>query len=182
MTTRAFFPSAIRALAAFGIFMMPACSPSSPDPASCGPPHATFHLVLDAADGPVPGDIVIDVKYGSGEETFDAKNPDGTPEVVYCRLEFDGVEMDASADVAEGGDDGDASDLDARGDGPGGPHGDGGPNRTIARVVCDLWTDGAADVHITASGYPEVERELSAERDACGLVLSEVAITLERAD
>jgi hypothetical protein len=97
-------------------------------------------------------------------------------------LEFDGVAADASVDAADAGDTDDAADLDAHGDGPEGPHGDGGPNRSIERVVCDLWTDGAANVHVTAGGYPEVERELAAKRDDCGLVLTEVPITLERAD
>lgn len=60
---------------------------SSPQPSdTCGPSHATFRLVVDAADGPVPEDVTIHVKYGSGEETFDATMPAASLKVVFCQL------------------------------------------------------------------------------------------------
>lgn len=49
-------------------------------------------------------------------------------------------------------------------------------------ISCDLWTSGAADVSVTASGYLPVERTLVAERDECGLVLTQVSIELEQPD
>jgi hypothetical protein len=39
--------------------------------------------------------------------------------------------------------------------------GDGGGS--VSRLVCALWTQGAATVTIEASGYPNLERELKAE-------------------
>jgi len=135
------------------VLMVGACS--SPDPVDC-PSHPTFRLTVDAEDGHVPGDVEIDVLYGSGEEIFDATDPDASLKVVFCKLERTGRE--------DGGTEA----------------GDGGAEGPISQVVCDLWTDGAATVRVTAQGYPETIRELEAERDdKCGLVLTEERITLE---
>lgn len=126
-----------------------ACSSPEPDPDACGPPHATFRLVVDAQDGYVPGDVRIHVRSGSGEEEFDAKVEGVSPKVVFCEVER--------------------------------VSGDGGEEGPIELVTCDLWTDGAATVRVTAQGYPEVERDLEAEWEPeCGLKLTEERITLER--
>jgi hypothetical protein len=44
-------------------------------------------LVVDAADGYVPGDVRIHVRSGSGEEEFDAKAVGVSPKVVFCEVE-----------------------------------------------------------------------------------------------
>jgi hypothetical protein len=49
-------------------------------------------------------------------------------------------------------------------------------------ISCDLWTSGAADVTVTATGYATIERTLMAVRDDCGIQLTEVAIELEKPD
>lgn len=47
-------------------------------------------------------------------------------------------------------------------------------------VLCDLWTSGAAGLKVTAEGYETIDEMLSAERDECGIVMTEVERTLER--
>ena len=56
-----------------------------------------------------------------------------------------------------------------------------GPGSAEA-VVCDLWTDGAATVKVTAQGYSDTEQDLKAESDDCGLKLTPETITLEQGD
>lgn len=48
-------------------------------------------------------------------------------------------------------------------------------------ISCELWTSGAADVSVTASGCCPIEKTLRAERDDCGLELTEVPLELEPA-
>lgn len=127
-----------------------ACSSPKPTQEDCGPAHATFRLIVDAEEGPVPGDVRIHVRSGSGQESFDAREPDVSLKEVFCSLQREG-------------------------------QGDGGTAAPIRQVECDLWTHGAATVRVEASGYPEVERVLEAERDdECGLLLTKAWITLAR--
>ncbi|MFW5739546.1 MAG: hypothetical protein ACOC1F_04195 [Myxococcota bacterium] len=142
----------------FAVLTAVACSSPAPKHDSCGPAHATFRLYVDADEGRVPADVQIHVRYGSGEESFDARDPDAALKVVFCELEREG-EPDAGPDTA-------GADPEAG---------------AIRQVVCDLWTDGAATVRVEANGYPEVTRDLEAERDdRCGLLLTEARITLQR--
>jgi hypothetical protein len=130
-----------------------ACSSSTPE--TCEPPnaHATFRMTVKAPSGPLPDKVIITIKYGgSGEEIYDARFPNITPQVVFCKQEREGgVEQDASQ-----------PDMEA--------------------IVCDLWTDGAATVKIEAEGYADLERNLKAETDKCGLKLTEETLTLEVGD
>jgi len=57
-----------------------------------------------------------------------------------------------------------------------------GTTSGFEKIVCTLWTDGAASVRVQAEGYPELVRDLSADHDGCGIVLSEEQLTLELAD
>jgi len=131
---------------------------SSPSPERCPPPHPTFRLTVRCADGTVPPDATVNVKYSGGVEQFDASHPDDTPKSVFCTLHHDG-DLDASslqdASVGSGG---------------------------ISEVVCELWTDGPATVRVSASGYPDVEETFYPDSDDCGLVTTEETITLERGD
>lgn len=133
--------------------LMGACSPDTA-PSGCPPPHPTFHLTIDCMEGPVPDDVTVSVVYGGGVEEFDAKSPADTPKSVFCTLHYDHP-GDASA---------------------------GAGGASISKVECELWTDGAATVTVKASGYPDLERSLSAQRDACGLVTTEAQMTLEHGD
>ncbi len=141
--------------------LVEACPASRSEPSKCPAPHATFRLVVDALDGPLPSTTQIIMKTGSGTETFRVEAPEQSPSLLFCKTEQDkapGSEADGS--------DGAAAVEDV----------------PIARVLCDLWTDGAATVRATADGYPEVSLNLSAERDECGIVLTEHRLTLEHRD
>jgi hypothetical protein len=112
-----------------------------------------------AIDGLLPKGVVITVKYGSGKEVYDADHPNQSPQVVFCKQSFDGggVTDDASVD-------------------------DASSSGLVEAIVCDLWTDGAATVRVEGQGYPEVERNLVADTDDCGLKLSEETIVIEPGD
>jgi hypothetical protein len=162
--------------------MLPgACSSETPGPADCPPPHATFLLTVHAADGPLPRDVTIDVTFGAGEEQFDARHPDDDLKSVFCRLQQHDPASDAGDASASDAGDAPASDAGDASASDGGDH-DAGAGGPLGSVVCELWTDGPATVRVEASGYPETERELSPERDRCGLMLTEETIVLERGD
>lgn len=50
----------------------------------------------------------------------------------------------------------------------------------VEAISCELWTSGAATIRVTALGYEAIEETLSAERDDCGIKLTEVERTLAR--
>jgi hypothetical protein len=143
---------AVVTAAAFGS----ACSPSSP--AETCPPsysHATFRLTVKAEEALLPPQVIITVKYGSGQEIYDAEHPNQSPQVVFCeQVQADGgaIEGDASA------------------------------SGSMEAIACDLWTDGAATVKVTGQGYADIEQDLKAESDDCGLKLTLATITLEQGD
>ena len=131
---------------------------SSPSPAeTCPPPysHATFRLTVKAESAPVPRHVIITVKYGSGQEIYDAEHPNQSPKVVFCeQVQADGGVVDEDAS---------------------------GPGSADA-IVCDLWTDGATTVKVTAQGYADTEQDLKTESDDCGLKQTLATITLEQGD
>jgi hypothetical protein len=132
--------------------------------------------------GPIPDDVRILVRFGSGEEEFAAEAPNDKPTVVFCTIHWMGdAAPNASPEVGGGGLDASDEDVVRVGE----PNMEAGlrdGQLQIEKVVCDLWTHGAATVTVQASGYPKVERELSADRDECGIVQKEEQITLEHAD
>jgi hypothetical protein len=133
--------------------MAAGCSSTRPEQCSPAYSHPTFRLTVTADVTPLPGDLVITVKYGSGVEIYDVQHPNLSPEVVFCKKVREGGTTDKDAG---------AEDADA--------------------IVCDLWTDGAATITLMAEGYPEKKVDLSAEVDECGLKLKEESITLDKGD
>ena len=49
----------------------------------------------------------------------------------------------------------------------------------VTELTCKLWTNGAAELSITASGYQPVKRTLVAETDPCGIKTVDVKVSLE---
>lgn len=147
--------SRISILALSGAAAMTAsCSDaSSGESTTCSRPRPAFSLTVRAADGsPVPRQTRIRVVAGSGEETYDAQSP-GVPQIAYCDLE--GL-PDGGADP------------------------DGGAPADPTGIHCNLWTDGAAEVTVTAKGFRRADRSFQARRDACGIATTEVRMDLER--
>ena len=146
--------------ALFATVTTTSCSPSAPSE-SCPPAysHATFRLTVKGDGIALPRGVVITVKYGSGKEVYDVDHPNQTPQVVFCKQTQDGGTIGVDAF------DEDASAL-----------------TNAESIVCDLWTDGAATVSVKGQGYPDVEKDLVAERDDCGLKLAEETILIEAGD
>ena len=134
-------------------------SGSSPsDPTCPAGDRPAFHLVIDAAGAQLPPDTAIEVVFGGGDETWTLAAP-AAGKSVFCKPAGTG-----DAGVSDG-DEGDAGDA-------------GG----AAAIACDLWTSGAAEVKVRATGWATLDRELTAESDACGLVTTQVTLSLEHTD
>jgi hypothetical protein len=51
-----------------------------------------------------------------------------------------------------------------------------------AALLCDLWTNGQADIVLTGASYPRFEKTLSVEFDECGVVRRDVRIIWTQSD
>lgn len=49
-------------------------------------------------------------------------------------------------------------------------------------LLCDLWTNGRADIVVTGSTYPRLDRTLLVEFDECGVVRRDVRVIWTRRD
>ncbi|MCC6213399.1 MAG: hypothetical protein IT376_00905 [Polyangiaceae bacterium] len=130
-----------------------ACGHGRDDPPTCNDgPHAAFEVRVSALGARLPTDATLAVRYGGGTEEVSLAAPPASPRVVFCATELADGGTEAGADA-------------------------GAEPRPLA-AVCELWTSGAADVTVTASGYAPLERDLVAERDECGIRTVEVELTL----
>jgi hypothetical protein len=142
-----------------------ACSSSeSPPDAACPRETAAFRLEVTAADGDLPGDVSIVVRYqGNIEETFTLPSGPGANVDVCCEP------------VAE-----------ALGSMPGVRcPGVGLADVGVAGAVyCELWTGAVAEVTVRGGDYPEVVQTLQAEsrEDECGLETTSVRLVLAHPD
>jgi hypothetical protein len=140
---------------------LPGCPDDEPPP--CDGPTMAFKVLLVAAEGPLPEDTVFRVKHGSATGTEDFRLDADFPssDVVFCcRATRDG-ECTEVADVASDG--------------------DGGP-APVEGLLCELWTDGAAQVNVSASGYPDLDEMLEARSSEGCLQTVNVTLTLVRRD
>lgn len=162
----------IRSLLPLLVPVVVGCSKGDGSSQDCSPPPPpvpAFRLEL-TADGPLPGGTKLSVTYqGTQVESYFVGRPAAGNEDVCCRPGRP-VGSAALPDVGCGAADGGA---DAGTDGAG-----------IEALHCDLWTNGGAEVVITAPGYPELDRVLTAKlsADGCGVATSETRIVLLRAD
>jgi hypothetical protein len=120
-----------------------------------------FKVLLVAADGPLPEDTVFTVEHGTGKESFSLEADFPSSDVVFCCRSTRDGECTQAGDAA--------SDA------------DGGP-APVEGLLCELWTDGAADVTVTASGYPDLEENLQARSSEGCLQTVDVTLMLERRD
>jgi hypothetical protein len=96
---------------------------------------------------------------GNAEETFSLATPTAALQVTFCGVVPEGAAPDAGAIDA-----GSPSPL------------DGGAG--VRSIRCDLWTNGAAEVTVKASGLGTVSRMLEARTTACGVQTSPSEIAL----
>lgn len=122
--------------------------------------------MVTAENGPLPSDTVVTVKSGSGVEAYALASPPLQPETVFCHPMGADAGADASADASADTGPADAS----------------VPPRPIDALFCLLWTNGAAQVTIRGSGYPDLIQMLDAQRDSCGIKTVDESLVLGAPD
>ncbi len=117
-----------------------------------GPPEPLFTVRIVAADGPLPADMTLDVRWSAGDEPPFALNDPTT----WKTLE-DGSNVQCHIDR------------------------DGGAPTNLEELSCELWTSGATLVEVAGSGYVAYEETLTPEvLDDCGVpVPSEIEVQLQ---
>lgn len=144
-----------------------ACGPGKRPPEGCDGP--SFNLEVTAEGGPLPADTRINVRYGSNQEGEPyALGQHARKQAVFCEEDTnDGGAPAASADSAAGAGQAGASGADT------------GTSAEVWALRCRLYTQGPAQVDVTATGYVPVEgRALSFDDDDhCDV---EVDVVLER--
>lgn len=115
-----------------------------------------FEVLITAAEGPLPADLLVRVEYGGGEEEYLLAAP-GTPEIMFCK------HADRDGNVVEAGAGG------AGGEGSGGEA--GGPGaRDVEALLCQIWSFGSARIEVETMAYPmATPLELTREQGVCTL-------------
>jgi hypothetical protein len=122
----------------------------------------SFRVLIVAAKGPLPQDTVFGVKHGAStqEELFSLQDFPESDVVFCCRSTRD----KECVETPDGSPDADA----------------GTP--PVEALLCELWTDGAARVTVTASGYPKIATTLDARFSEGCIEPRDVVLKLERPD
>jgi hypothetical protein len=124
-----------------------------PDAGSCGMgPHPSFTLEITAADGPVPMDTQIAVKWSAGEEP------------VFMLSDASTWKTLETANIACSVD-------------PKAP-----PPTNLMTLSCELWTSGATEIRITAKGYTTSDKTYTQmTSDRCTMpLLTDIKVKLDR--
>jgi hypothetical protein len=124
------------------------------DTEPCDGPVKAFRVLVAASDGPLPPDTALAVHHGTGIAEYHLdQEPDPSGHVLFCEpATRAGEPIEVS---------------------------DGGP---IEALVCALWTDGAARVIVTATGYPKLDEQLDPKLEGSCLRTLDVDLLLERGD
>lgn len=138
---------------------------SSPERRAPCPRRApAFRLQLTAEGGDLPPDTRIDVLYGGNQEgTYSIASGIGRNDDVCCVIGTPTAGALPHVPCVE-------SSL---------PDGGG-----AAAILCELWTDGAAEVVVTASGYAGLDRTLApvVNNPGCGVDTVDQHLLLSRGD
>jgi hypothetical protein len=153
---------------------------------------AAFRVELTTEDGEaLPENTELSVRYqGRQSEGYTLAEPPTTNEDVCCRPAepvsgalpevkcLEPVEGVEDASVAVDAAPADAAVTDAR------AAPDAGPAPAPTALHCELWTNGIAEITITAEGYTELVQTLQAEarEDECGLETVDERLVLTRQD
>jgi hypothetical protein len=135
----------------------PSCGP---DPAPIVCKGADFEVLLSAQNAPLPSDTVIRLHYGGrafdDPEELVLAEP-GTPQALFCYAanRYGVVESGAVAlgSTATGGE-----------AGAGGSDDGGAP---LEALLCQLWTDGSADLDVVTQAYGKVSVKLESKKRVC---------------
>ncbi|HTM45910.1 MAG TPA: hypothetical protein VL137_13210 [Polyangiaceae bacterium] len=129
--------------------MLLACNDKAHTPGSttsCAQQGPAFRLIIEAPEGKLPGDTRLRVTYqGTLMESFSLHRPPHHNQDVCCTAVSE-VPAHFHATACE-------SDAGVSSAGP------------AAAIACDVWSNGAAHVELTASGYDTTTQDLQAEVD-----------------
>lgn len=125
------------------------CSPESPAPSCPSGAEASFVVVIEAGEEPLPAAAEVRVDHGGGCELYrvgEARSSscDGTaePGVLFCEVT-------------------------AKPTGAGGAA--GAPSAMLAsQLRCDLWTQSAVSVHVLSPRHEPTEHQLRPKVNDCG--------------
>lgn len=139
------------------------CSDDGPQPAQCGPPGPSFAISVHAPEPRLPDDLTVTALYGAGEETYHLSSAAQHSEVLFCSPQ-------QRRHDPGGGSSG------APGQAQGGSSGDGAGEEVLR---CELWTDSSVTVRVSSARFLPLEQELEPTVDRCGVVTTNVDLTLE---
>jgi hypothetical protein len=146
--------------------LAPGCGsdPYPKEPCQNGIPD--FEVLIQAAEGPLPEDLLVRLEFGAGEEEYLLANP-GTRMVLFCwHADREG---NVSKDAGMGG---------AGGNGGGGGEGGAASVRGVEALLCEIWSFGSARVKVETLAYPmTMPLELTRKQDMC-TVRAEVELSL----
>jgi hypothetical protein len=131
------------------------CS-KDPEYDRCNVERPAFLVRVRAGAEELPADLRLQVEYGAGKEEYVLAEPPARPDVMFCTLLSQQVDTDAMIEVDAGS--------------------------AVRELLCELWTQGGADLTVRASGYPTQVLSLEAERDSCGIETVDYVVVLERPD
>jgi hypothetical protein len=142
-----------------------ACGPDA-QPLEChGAPD--FKVLIRAADGPLPADTKIELRYGAlgtgAPETLTLATP-GTPQALFCfPADHDGKHDEEASPLG--------GEVAPRARGAAGASGAGGADGAvpgpIVALFCELWTNGPANLDIKTDAYPETKVKLETRKRVC---------------
>jgi hypothetical protein len=149
--------------------LLSACGdPAAEPPKGCGAPGPAFEVSLSGPDPRLPADLTVTARYGAGEETYELAGPAKRREVLFCDLRS--VERPLEAAGGAGGENGLGVSPRANGEGL-------DSERDV--LFCELWTDSSVTVNVSSARYVPVEEELLPRSDRCGVVTTEVELSLD---
>lgn len=140
----------------FGVVALTAGCSKDPEYDRCNVERPAFLVRVSAQNDELPNDTRLHVDYGGRDEEYVLAQPPERPDVVFCTLLSQRVDTDAMIEVDAGS--------------------------AVRELLCELWTQGGADLTVRASGYPTQVLTLQAKRDSCGIETVDYLVVLERAD
>lgn len=130
-----------------------ACGPD-PEPQPCT--GADFEVLISVPYVPLPGDTVVRLHYGSrafsDPEELVLSDPK-PPQALFCyRADREGRKLDETA---------------FGNDGAGGAGGVGALDDSLDALLCELWTDGSADLDVVTQAYGMTSVKLQSKKRVC---------------
>jgi hypothetical protein len=128
--------------------------PYPAEPCESGIPD--FEVLIQAAVGPLPRDLLVRVEYGGGEEEYLLADP-GTPVVMFC--DHADRQRNTLTDGGLGG---------SGGEGGGGGQGGSTKFRGVEALLCKIWSFGSARIEVETMAYPDtMPLELTRKQNTC---------------